>query len=154
MMMQAHIAGGIPALFNEHPDTPPRYPQQGWEWAGELTHENVTGKVVKRFNDSLIKDFPKDLGNLHVVYMLRDQDARRLAAPTADHSYDYRARHEQQIRNIKLDTRVTSLVVLDYDDTVDYPLEKMLLLAKHGWEINCAAATKIIDPGMRHERRL
>ncbi len=176
MMVAAHEHGGIPGLYDANVysnGAVMHYPHNGLEWSGgDLTVDNLEGKVVKRFGASLLTDVPQDMNDLHVVYMTRDAAARQLRmhknqshargitlrgiqaeVPLERLYYNYLRLQCRNISYITADPRVKEIVVLDYDHVIDCPQTNMRLLLRHGWEFNPQLAANAINPAMRHERR-
>ena len=144
-MMKAIIAGGIEGLYRPVRHQDRGYPYQTYEVAwGPLKCDDVSGKVVKQFGASLVDNMPKNISNLHVVYMIRDQESRASAHPELI-SKDYWEMNTRNIGRILSDTRVSSLVVMDFDYLINYPLIAVMELSAKGWGIDCEKASKAIN---------
>ena len=153
-MMKAHILGGIDSFHRQVRYPELSYPNQTYEVVGgPLKFDEVNGRVVKQFGSNLVDNMPDGL-DLYVVYMIRGQVARAVAHPDENLSDPgYWEKHTRNIMRILNDGRVKSLVVMDYDRLVEYPILSMIELESHGWKFNYLEAAEAIDNNMRHAKR-
>lgn len=152
-MTRAHIEGGIPGVWRRYANYNDPYPVQTLEFNSDgcpLTVELVRGHVVKLLEQRPVEELPAGLDNVHVAYMVRDDIARRRAHPNGHTMPLDSIDHLRHIKAITQDPRVAKLVVIDFDDMIDHPVDTMCLLVDHGWEFDYWKAAKAIDPSQRH----
>jgi len=151
-MMLALMSGGIKGHYRtlKHPDR--AYPYQVFEaMGGKLKYGSVLGNVVKQFDSTLVDNIPRQITNIHVVYMVRDYDARHLAHPQEPASLrDYWDKHLTSIQRISQDDRVAQLVVIDFDQMIDDPEKIFSMLLERGWDIDSQLAWQSIKKSLRH----
>lgn len=156
LAMKCHIYGGIPGLYREIRQSERGYPHQVYEYkGGKLKLDEVQGKVVKRFRDTLIHDLPDDIENVRVMYIVRDPAARLLAHPGEAYKdpAQYYADHIRWIQSISQDKRVVSLVVVDFDELIDKSKSTLQRLKEHGWNIDPAEGARAVNFNERHAKR-
>lgn len=150
------LDSGVPGLYRKlaHPERP--YPYQVYEYAGGLLQkEHVQGRVVKRFNDTLVDDLPQDIGPVYVLYIWRDWDAFQLAHPGRqfENSGEYYNHHMKNITRITNDPRVEKFTLVDFDNLQDQPRSTVRMLINRGYPLIEDKAVAAIDPSLRHARR-
>ncbi len=160
-MMQAIMAGGPPGLYRPLRDDHLGYPHQVYETTGGwIPLSTVEGRVVKQFDDTLVDNMPEYLSGIHVVYMVRDHQARTIAHPDDGRSQwgpqgweRYWEDNADNIRRISQDPRVEQLVIVDFDEFIDDTHRVMSQLLWKGWNIDVLKASAVVQQNMRHAKR-
>jgi hypothetical protein len=156
-MMLGHLMGGIEPLCNTEIVPLKEALKTGvystYEYQGRIRPEMVYGRVIKCFYDSAIRDMPSEVGNIHVVYMLRDNEARLKANPNIDGSRfrkDYDEKAIECITALSRDPRIECIIPVSFDRMIDQPVKVFERLVHYGWELIPDLAATAICPSMRH----
>lgn len=192
VMMAAHFMGGIDMLTRSIND-PVRFgrlremvdqgirdetflqemakvtPYASFECNGKIEADEVRGRVIKRFYTQALTNLPKEIDNMHIVYMHRDWAARWRANPKIDGNIradtsdeeevirrtqeDYLKRHIGDITTLSASPRVANLIVYDFDWVIDNPERAMKILCQKGWEFDPVAASRVFRSEMRHAKK-